>query len=73
MKGGKLIKNQNTLSLQEKLEMINKVEAGEKLSAVTRFFYINESALLMKSNDAIRKAVEEASLWAQVKGREQKN
>lgn len=42
MKDGKLIKKRNIFSLQEKLDIIAKVEAGEKLHEVSKFYSNDE-------------------------------
>ena len=56
VKDGKLIKKRKSFSLQEELEVIARVEAGEKLPVVGRFYSINESTVrcMVKSKDAIK-------------------
>lgn len=50
-------------SLVQNLEMISKVEAGESMTAVGRFYNLNESTVrtTMKYKDHIKKAVEDSS------------
>ncbi|MPD04267.1 hypothetical protein E2C01_099946 [Portunus trituberculatus] len=62
MNDNKLIKKHQIFLLQEKLDIIAKVEAGEKLCDGSRFYSDNESTVrnMVKCKDAIKNAVQQA-------------
>lgn len=63
VKRGHLVKKRRCYSLPEKLELIKKVEGGERFSAVARLYSINESTVrtMYSQREQIKKTVTAAS------------
>ena len=63
VKGGKLSKKQRTFTITEKSEIVHRVEAGELMAGVARFYSVNESTVctMMKKKEEIKQAFIEAS------------